>query len=106
MWNGRLQYENSTTNWFGNIRAIYRSKWAVNDRDGNGLYNDQDEFASGYLLLNTSAGKTFFNRLKLQAGIDNILNYTDVINLPNMPGRVFYGLITYTFIKTKTTSKI
>lgn len=102
MINMRLQYE--ADKWFSNIRAIYRSKWAVTDKDGNGIYNNQDEFASGYWMLNTSAGKTISGHVRLQVGIDNLLNYTDVSNLPNMPGRVFYGSFNYSFLKNKKVS--
>ena len=81
----KFSYEDKKGRWFANMRAIYRSKWVVNDRDGNGIYNKQDEFADGFVLLNASAGYTFTNGL-LQAGTDNILDHVDAINLPNAPG--------------------
>lgn len=98
MINVKLLYESSVSGLFANTRAIYRSKWAVTDIDGNGLYNSRDEFAEGYVSVNASAGKTFRERFRVQAGIDNLLNYVDVSNLPNMPGRTFYTGISYSFI--------
>ncbi|MBI5372406.1 MAG: TonB-dependent receptor [Sphingobacteriales bacterium] len=75
---------------FATFRAIYRGKWVVSDADGNGLYNSHDEFADGFVLFNLSAGRQFKNGIRLQAGMDNALNYRDVNNLPNLPGRMFW----------------
>jgi outer membrane receptor for ferrienterochelin and colicins len=100
MANFRMSYENQK-NWFATARAIFRSKWVVFDKDGNGVYNKQDEFAEGFLLINISAGKSFENGFRIQAGADNLLNYADETNLPNMPGRVIYTSIAYSFIKNK-----
>lgn len=97
MANLKLLYEHK--NLFANARAIYRSKWAVSDKDGNGLYNTNDEFASGFIQLNLSIGYQFKKFVSLQAGTDNLGNYTDPMNLPNLPGRTFY--ITVQFKTTK-----
>jgi outer membrane receptor for ferrienterochelin and colicins len=97
MANLKLLYEYN--NFFINTRAIYRSKWAVSDKDGNGLYNTNDEFANGFVQLNLSVGYQFKKYLSLQAGTDNLSNYTDATNLPNLPGRTFY--ITIQFKTTK-----
>ena len=100
MANLKFNYENEK-NWFGTARAIFRSKWVVFDKDGNGIYNKQDEFADGFVLINLSAGKSFQNGFRVQAGVDNLLNYVDETNLPNMPGRSVYASIAYSFIKNK-----
>jgi len=99
MGNIKLLYEGN--GFFVNIRAIYRGKWAVSDKDGNGVYNDNDEFADGYVQLNVSAGKQLKNGFRLQAGTDNVSNYVDANNLPNLSGRTFYFLIGYNFLKHK-----
>lgn len=99
MGNVKLLYESN--GYFINLRAIYRGKWAVTDKDGNGVYNDNDEFANGYVQLNVSAGKQFNNGFRLQAGTDNVSNYVDANNLPNLAGRTFYFLIGYNFSKHK-----
>lgn len=93
MANLKLLYEKN--NLFINVRAIYRDKWAVSDKDGNGVYNTNDEFAKGFVQLNLSTGYQFKNWFKLQAGCDNIFNYADITNLPNMQGRTFYISINY-----------
>ncbi len=122
MANIKLTYENKPKEWFANIRAIYRSPWVVFDKDGNGIYNKQDEFAGnsiiritrngkkvfdwkGMLLVNFAAGKTLHNGLSVQAGVDNATNYIDAINMPNQPGLTVYGTVSYQFCNTKKTKK-
>lgn len=85
--------------WFATVRSIYRSRWGMNDLDGNGLINRDDEFAKGFVQLNISAGKTFANGIRLMAGVDNLLNYKDEVNLPTLPGANWYTSITYNFLK-------
>ncbi len=100
MANFRIQYE--VEKYFANLRLIYRSKWAVSDKDGNGLFNTNDVFADGFMQANMATGKNFTNGIRLQAGCDNIFNYTDVLNLPNLPGRTFYFTFAYSILNTKT----
>ena len=95
----KLSYEAPKEKWFANIRAIYRSKWVVFDKDGNGIYNKQDEFADGYVQLNSSIGINLKYGFKVQAGADNILNHVDANNLPNAPGLTFFTTLAYTFKK-------
>ncbi len=96
MANLKVQYDHQS--FFANARAVYRSKWATLDTDGNGIFNTNDAFAQGFLQLNMATGKSLNNGLSIQTGIDNLLNYTDVINLPTLPGRIFYLTLSYNFL--------
>lgn len=96
MANIKLQYDHQ--NFFANTRALYRSRWATTDTDGNGIFNTNDAFAKGYIQLNMAVGQGFDNGLSVQTGVDNVLNYTDVLNLPNLPGRTFYLSVSYNFL--------
>ena len=69
----KLNY-NSPKAYYLNVRAIYRSRWAVNNNNGNEVFDNGDVFASGYVAFNSAAGKSFKNGLSVQAGIDNISN--------------------------------
>ncbi len=95
----KLIYEAAQQKWFANIRAIYRSKWVVFDKDGNGVYNKQDEFADGFVQLNSSVGMNLKKGFRVQLGADNILNHVDADNLPNAPGRTFFTTIAYSINK-------
>lgn len=84
---------------FGNIRALYRSKWAVNNTNGNEVYDAGDSFAKGFIALHLTVGKDFPNGIGYQFGCDNMLNYIDAINLPNLSGRTFYATLKIQKIK-------
>jgi outer membrane receptor for ferrienterochelin and colicins len=73
----------------------------VNNNNGNKVFDDGDVFARGYVAVNSAAGKTFKSGISLQAGIDNITNYIDAANLPNLPGRTFYTSVKYQLQKNK-----
>jgi len=98
MANAKLFYENVKKGWSASIRAIYKSRWGTYDKDGNGIINRADEFAGGSTLININGAKTI-NAFRLQAGIDNLFNYKDELNLPGQPGIQPYVSIQYTFIK-------
>lgn len=94
----KLQFKvnyNSPKGYYLNARAIYRSRWAVNNNNGNEVFDNGDVFASGYMVFNTAAGKAFKNGLSVQAGIDNASNYIDAANLPNLPGRTMFLSLKY-----------
>ena len=97
MANLRVGYERKL--WFANARINYVSRRAINDSDGNGLMNNSDEFAKPYALINTSAGHECKNGFRIQAGVDNVFNYSDANYLPNMPGRMIYAQVNYTIKK-------
>ncbi len=90
----KINYEN-TKGFYTNLRAIYRSKWAVANTNGNEVYDKGDQFGSGYITLNYSMGKPLKKGFAVQAGIDNINNYIDGLNLPNLAGRAFYLTLKY-----------
>jgi outer membrane receptor for ferrienterochelin and colicins len=90
----KLNYE-TTNGFYANIRAIYRSKWAVANTNGNEVYDNGDQFGDGYLTINYSMGKQFQKGWAIQAGADNINNYMDGLNLPNLAGRTFYLTLKY-----------
>jgi outer membrane receptor for ferrienterochelin and colicins len=100
MANLKFTYENEK-NFFTTARFIYRSRWAVANSDGNGVYNTHDEFAKGFLLINLSAGKEFQNGIRLNAGMDNIFNYQDKNYLPNLGGRTIYLGAQFKLLKSK-----
>ena len=84
---------------FANFRILYRSNWAVNNTNGNEVFDQGDEFANGYISLHTSVGTAYKNGFSMQVGWDNITNYTDPLNLPNLPGSTFFATLKYQFIK-------
>ena len=100
MVNAKLFYENEKKGWSASLRVLYKGRWGTYDKDGNGIINREDEFAKGSAMVNINAAKTI-KAFRVQAGIDNLFNYKDVINLPGQPGIHPYVSINYSFIKNK-----
>ena len=100
MANAKIFYESEKNGWSASVRIIYKSRWGTYDKDGNGIINREDEFAKGSALFNINAAKTI-NAFRIQAGVDNLFNDKDKINLPGQPGIQPYVSINYSFIKNK-----
>lgn len=98
MLNLRLMYEHEASGWGGTLRAIYRSRWGVVDRDGNGFANMPEEFARGFTLLNASLQKCFRRTLTVQLNLNNLLDHIDPQNTPNLPGRHVMAGIHWNFL--------
>ena len=108
--NFKIFYCNREKGLDATLRIIYRGKFglggidgniqgetvAPSDRNNNGVLDDYDQFVNGYALVNTSVAKTI-GSFRFQFGIDNVFNYTDPINIPNLPGRLIYLSAGYTF---------
>jgi outer membrane receptor for ferrienterochelin and colicins len=113
MGNIKLFYQDAKTGWEGSIRLIYRGRYGVgalqgniqgenippSDVNSNGLLDRYDAFVRGYGLLNVAVGKTVRQNFRLQLGIDNVLNHTEPVFIPNLPGRIVYASVGYRFQK-------
>lgn len=97
MANMRLFFDDVKSGWSASLRLIYRSRFGVLDKDGNGFANMKDEFAPAMSQLNVTAGKQINKCIHTQAGINNVLNQTNARFMPNIPGRNFFVSIHYTF---------
>jgi outer membrane receptor for ferrienterochelin and colicins len=82
--NAKVTYHHGE--WMASLRAIFRSRWGTFDRDGNAIINRPDEMARGYTMLNVAASKQINARWQLSAGLENLLNYVDAVNLPGNTG--------------------
>lgn len=92
--NLRLQYNNNLYDGSVFITAKYRGSYGFSGlngfQNGSGVYNDDRESVSGFVLLNTTVSKKITGFLEAQAGIENILNYTNRLQMPNMFGRSYF----------------
>ncbi len=88
-----------------NLRVVYRSRFGLTDRNGNGfLDNFDDSFVDGYALVNLSFGKTLFKHYQLQIGANNLLDFrgvspfsTDVVQVQINPGIQLFGRLNIQF---------
>lgn len=99
MANLRIFYVQKNDKWNGSLRFVYRSRFGVTDKDGNGFANMKEEFAPGLLQVNLAATRRLSNCFQLQAGVNNVFNSTNAKYLPNIPGINWYAGIHYSFQK-------
>ena len=95
------------------IRVIYRGKFGIgdirgniqgetippSDRNSNSILDQYDDFVDGYFLMNVSVSKVIAKSIRLQGGVDNLFDRTEPIAIPNLPGRLWYASVNYTFSK-------
>lgn len=104
MANLKLFREFADGRWNANVRLLYRSRWGAADRDGNAIINRPDEFASGYLQVNAALGLKWKGGVSLQAGVDNLTDYRDPLNLPGLPGINPYLTLSWAMDRSASTS--
>ncbi|WP_158278582.1 TonB-dependent receptor [Rhodohalobacter mucosus] len=92
--NIRLFYE-TDSGWGANVRGTLRGRFGLFDSNGSGFV-DGDEYEKGYTVWNAAVSRTFGNSVRLQAGADNLLGYTN-INQPFLAGRLWYTQLSVQF---------
>jgi len=92
--NVKAFYDNIQQGWSASARGIYRGRYGFGDLNGNTILDTDAEYVPGYWLLNVAAAKTFRQRLILQAGLDNVLGYTNPTYISTLPGRLYYASLT------------
>lgn len=97
--NMRLQYNNVKYKSSAFIVAKFRGKYGVsgmnNYQDGNDILDDDREFAEGFMLMNATFSKRITNSWDIQVGVENILNYTNKLQMPNLFGRSYFMNINF-----------
>lgn len=106
MANAKLYYHNNHRNFDANIRAIYRSKYALYDTNNSQeIIDNSDAFVKGNVIINTSISKTFLDQFTLQLGIDNVFDIDGLENVAEFPnndavlrlGRTYFTRIQFNF---------
>ncbi|MEJ0057164.1 MAG: TonB-dependent receptor [Bacteroidota bacterium] len=111
MGNAKLFYSNKEKGLDASLRVIYRGRFGVGDIRGttgggeipssdynnNGILDTHDKFVDGYATINVSVAKTIRQGIRFQAGVDNVFDQKSPLFVPNLPGRIMYASINYTF---------
>ena len=77
------------------FRFAYRGKYAFTDVDGDNIADNDKEFVKSYTIANFTMSKKISNHLTTQVGVDNFLNYTNSIQMPNIAGKLFFINVNY-----------
>lgn len=104
MANLKLFYADRVSGWEGSIRVIYRGPYGIADTNANSILDVHDNFIGGYAMVNLSLAKNLKDGLRFQVGVDNLLNYNDPVNIPNIPGRLIYASIGFSLSQRKSNS--
>lgn len=88
--NFKILYEDNQNGWDTYFRAVYRGQFGFMDKNGNNIIDNPIEMTPGYWMLNVAASKSIGQALRIQVGAENLLDYTNAIQLPNIPGRTFF----------------
>jgi len=113
MGNFKIFYQDKAKGLEASLRVIYRGKYGIgdirgniqgetippSDRNSNSILDKYDDFVKGYALVNVSVAKSIKQGLRFQLGIDNLFDQTEPISIPNLPGRLMYGSVSYSFSK-------
>ncbi|MGB3544550.1 TonB-dependent receptor domain-containing protein, partial [Rubrivirga sp.] len=86
-----------TGDWTGSLRGRWRSRYGLRDLDGNGFANRDDEFVPGTALFDLAVARDLevgATGLRLQLGIDNLLDTTRPALVPTLAGRRFFAAAT------------
>ncbi|CAM1335062.1 TonB-dependent receptor plug domain-containing protein [Tenacibaculum aestuariivivum] len=106
MVNFKVFYQNYKHNFSANIRAMYRSKYALFDTNSSqGIIDDYDDFVAGNTQVNIAIQKTFFYLMNVQLGVDNLFNEKGTENKSIFKnndsvlllGSTYYGRIQFNF---------
>jgi outer membrane receptor for ferrienterochelin and colicins len=99
--NIKLFYENNKLGLNGSLRMIYRGRYGVTDLNGNQIIDTPDEYVDGFSQWNIAAAKNFRNGISVQAGIDNLFDFRNVLFMPGIAGRLYFVTLSFTFEKKK-----
>ena len=73
-----------------NSIITYRSKYALNDVNGNDLLDIYDEFVKGYTLCDLGFTYSLHPLRSIQIGSKNIFGFTNPEYISNISGRIYY----------------
>lgn len=95
--NTKILWNNEASGFDAYLRIVYRGKYGFTDINGNNIADDDREMVQGYWLTNIAVAKNINQKFQLQVGVENLFNYTNVQQMPNIAGRLFFFNLNYSF---------
>lgn len=94
--NFKAEYNSDKAGWNAYARAVYRGQFGFTDLNGNAIADDAAEMVKSYWMVNIAVSKKLYPGFSVQAGIENLLDYTNPERLSNIAGRIFFVNLSYT----------
>lgn len=88
--NLKVLYEAPASGFDAYFRAVYRGQFGFMDKNGNNIIDNPSEMTAGYWMLNVASSKTIGKHLRVQIGAENLLDFTNPVQLSNIPGRTYF----------------
>ncbi len=88
--NVKIVYDNQKSGWNAYLRFIYRGRFGYGDLNGDNIADDEREMVKGFVMANIAVAKAINDHFQLQAGVENLFDYTNAQKMPNIPGRLFF----------------
>ena len=80
-----------------NLQVFYKSKFGLWDTNNNQVLDKYDDFVGGYVTTNFSILKKIQEKFTLQAGINNLFDFTNPQEISTLSGRLFFTRLQYNF---------
>ena len=80
-----------------NYRIFYRSKFGLFDSNSNQVLDEYDAFVNQYLITNLSVSKKINSKFLVQAGANNLFNFTNPAEISAISGRQLFSRIQFNF---------
>lgn len=92
--NVSVRYQNNALKGGAYLSAKYRGRFGYNGANGfsngNDILDDERKYIDGFTLINLNLTKEINTNIDVQAGVENLLNYTNKLYMPGMYGRMFF----------------
>lgn len=95
--NFKLNYSNIKAGLMVSLRGNITGRTGYADLNSNGILDNDNEYIPGYGVWSFSIAKDLYKHFTVQFMAENIFNKTDYELLPSVPGRIFYGSISYCY---------
>lgn len=96
-YNAKILFTTNNKKFTSFLRAIYRGQFGVENTNGKIIMNNTRDMIEGFWLVNFLSSYQFNSTYQIQIGCENLGNYTNVLQMPNIAGRLFFINFNYTF---------
>jgi outer membrane receptor for ferrienterochelin and colicins len=104
-YNVKLLFTDKSSKFNAYIRVLYRGQFGIETTNGKLIMSDSRDMIEGFYQVNISTAYTFNKNLQVQLGCENLTNYTNVLQMPNIAGRLFFLNINYNLNTQKNTKR-
>ena len=80
-----------------NLQVFYKSKYGLWDSNNNQVLDKYDDFVNAFTTINISASKKILKKFTIQAGVNNLFDFTNPQEISTLSGRLFFTRLQFNF---------